>query len=61
MAKSAPGEASQEFRRELAILLRLRHPHLVLFMGATAGDPTCIISECFQRERPDRPRTGERD
>jgi serine/threonine protein kinase len=39
------GEGARNFCRELGILMKLRHPHLVLFMGATRTDPTCIVSE----------------
>jgi len=36
---------SQEFSRELCVLQRLRHPNLVLFMGAYMQDPPMIVSE----------------
>ncbi|CAK0801067.1 unnamed protein product [Prorocentrum cordatum] len=40
------GKLSQEFTRELTVLLRLRHPNLVLFMGAaTCASPPMIVSE----------------
>lgn len=39
------GPLSVEFARELSVLLRLRHPNLVLFMGASRQSPAMIISE----------------
>lgn len=40
------GPMSTEFKREISVLLRLRHPNLVLFMGAAMQTPTpLIISE----------------
>lgn len=40
------GPLSVEFTREISVLLRLRHPNLVLFMGAAVQAPTpLIISE----------------
>lgn len=40
------GPMSVEFGRELSVLLRLRHPNLVLFMGAvTQAPPAMIVSE----------------
>lgn len=39
------GPLSVEFTRELSVLLRLRHPNLVLFMGASLQPPPMIISE----------------
>lgn len=40
------GQLSTEFRREISVLLRLRHPNLVLFMGAcTQASSALIISE----------------
>lgn len=39
------GPLSTEFTRELSVLLRLRHPNLVLFMGASLQAPPMIISE----------------
>jgi len=35
---------SVEFTREISVMMRLRHPNLVLFMGA-AMDPPMIVSE----------------
>jgi len=39
------GPLPTEFARELSVLLRLRHPNLVLFMGACRQAPPMIISE----------------
>jgi len=39
------GPMSVEFTRELSVLLRLRHPNLVLFMGASMQAQPMIISE----------------
>lgn len=39
------GPLSVEFTRELSVLLRLRHPNLVLFMGASMQAQPMIISE----------------
>lgn len=40
------GQLPMEFVREISVLLRLRHPNLVLFMGAaTQAPPPLIISE----------------
>eukprot|EP00401_Gymnodinium_catenatum_P068275 CAMPEP_0117600860 /NCGR_PEP_ID=MMETSP0784-20121206/76720_1 /TAXON_ID=39447 /ORGANISM="" /LENGTH=361 /DNA_ID=CAMNT_0005403535 /DNA_START=24 /DNA_END=1110 /DNA_ORIENTATION=- len=40
------GPLSVEFTREISVLLRLRHPNLVLFMGAsTQAVPALIVSE----------------
>jgi serine/threonine protein kinase len=40
------GPLPVEFMREISVLLRLRHPNLVLFMGAaTLASPPLIISE----------------
>merc|ERR1712232_1402918 len=37
-----------EFRREVAVLLQLRHPNLVLFMGASVapGHPIIVSELC---------------
>jgi sterile alpha motif and leucine zipper-containing kinase AZK len=43
--KRLRGPLPSEFQRELAVLSRLRHPHLVLFMGACTTGPPKIISE----------------
>jgi len=38
--------AQKEFRREVAMLHKLRHPHVILFMGAcTLAPELCIIME----------------
>lgn len=37
--------ALREFSREVAALVQLRHPNLVLFMGAYLGSPLCVITE----------------
>lgn len=38
--------ALKDFYRELGIMLRLRHPNLVLFMGtSTRAKPLCVITE----------------
>lgn len=39
------GPLSVEFTRELSVLLRLRHPNLVLFMGASIQAQPMIVSE----------------
>jgi len=39
------GPLSVEFMRELSVLVRLRHPNLVLFMGVSTQVPPMIISE----------------
>jgi len=39
------GHLPREFSRELTVLLRLRHPNLVLFMGACMQEPAMIVSE----------------
>lgn len=41
------GQLSTEFRREIAVLLRLRHPNLVLFMGACTQQPSALIISEF--------------
>lgn len=33
------------FSREVAVLVKMRHPNLVLFMGAYLGEPLCIATE----------------
>lgn len=38
-------EAKREFNREVAAMMRLRHPNLVLFMGACTEPQLAIISE----------------
>jgi len=42
------GPLPSEFTRELTVLLRLRHPNLVLFMGASAQGTPLIVSEYCQ-------------
>lgn len=37
--------AVKEFGREVAALVQLRHPNLVLFMGAYLGTPLCVVTE----------------
>mmetsp|Transcript_67873 Transcript_67873/g.150343 ORF Transcript_67873/g.150343 Transcript_67873/m.150343 type:complete len:433 (+) Transcript_67873:2-1300(+) len=45
--KRLRGPMPTEFQRELSVLLQLRHPNLVLFMGAsTQGCPTIISELC---------------
>lgn len=39
------GSLPVEFQRELSMMLQLRHPHLVLFMGASAVERPMIVSE----------------
>ena len=44
-----PGSASGEralgaFRKELALMMRLRHPNIVLFMGMVE-EPLCMVTE----------------
>jgi len=41
------GQLSTEFKREIAVLLRLRHPNLVLFMGACTQAPQALIISEF--------------
>ncbi|KAF9670058.1 hypothetical protein SADUNF_Sadunf13G0029000 [Salix dunnii] len=44
------GAALDEFRREVRIMRRLRHPNVVLFMGAVTRPPNLsIITECIPR------------
>lgn len=38
-------EMEKEFEREVSAMIRLRHPNLVLFMGACAQPQLCIVSE----------------
>jgi len=45
--KLRAGQLSTEFRREIAVLTRLRHPNLVLFMGASAQAPQALIISEF--------------
>lgn len=40
----------QEFQRELSAMLMLRHPNLVLFMGASASPQMMIVSELCEGE-----------
>ncbi|KNC72100.1 hypothetical protein SARC_15351, partial [Sphaeroforma arctica JP610] len=41
---------SDEFLNEIDVMRRLRHPNIVLFVGATVGpDPLCIITELVSR------------
>ena len=40
----------QEFEREVAIMQKLRHKHIVLFMGAsTVPGNLCIVTEFLPR------------
>lgn len=41
------GQLSMEFKREISVLLRLRHPNLVLFMGACTKAPQALIISEF--------------
>ena len=42
--------AAQDFRREMALVCRLRHPNVVLFMGACTKDKElCIVMEYAAR------------
>ncbi|XP_074587555.1 serine/threonine-protein kinase EDR1-like [Curcuma longa] len=44
------GDALDEFRSEIRIMRRLRHPNVVLFMGAVTRPPNlCIVSEFLPR------------
>jgi len=45
--KLRSGQLSTEFRREIAVLTRLRHPNLVLFMGASTQAPQALIISEF--------------
>lgn len=57
------GPLPVEFTREISVLLHLRHPNLVLFMGASTQGPPLIISEycaggtvfALLHQRPDVP------
>eukprot|EP00913_Durusdinium_trenchii_P011455 g10756.t1 len=40
-------DLSMEFKREISVLLRLRHPNLVLFMGACTKAPQALIISEF--------------
>eukprot|EP00435_Cladocopium_sp_Y103_P034837 s2136_g9.t1 len=40
-------QLSTEFKREISVLLRLRHPNLVLFMGACTKAPQALIISEF--------------
>lgn len=35
----------KEFQREIATMVRIRHPNLILFMGASLVSPLCIVTE----------------
>ncbi|PWS21993.1 hypothetical protein DKP78_20695, partial [Enterococcus faecium] len=44
------GDALDEFRSEVRIMRRLRHPNIVLFMGAVTRPPNLsIVSEYLSR------------
>jgi len=43
--KASDDKAHKEFYRELNVLVNLRHPNLVTFMGACFENPLCIITE----------------
>lgn len=47
----SPGsfETSQDFLREIEMLTQLRHPNVLLCMGAcvTIGKPFCIVTELY--------------
>lgn len=40
-----PGAMENEFNREISTMMRLRHPNLVLFMGACIEDQLSIVTE----------------
>lgn len=41
---------SEEFIHEITVMRRLRHPNIVLFLGATVSpDPLCIVTELVSR------------
>ncbi|RWR76431.1 dual specificity protein kinase shkB-like protein [Cinnamomum micranthum f. kanehirae] len=43
-------EAKQFFRQEVSLMKRLRHPNVLLFMGAvTSADNLCIVTEFLPR------------
>ncbi|KAF8093271.1 hypothetical protein N665_0385s0019 [Sinapis alba] len=45
-----PEEVVQSFRQEVALMKRLRHPNVLLFMGAvTSPQRLCIVSELLPR------------
>lgn len=54
---------SEEFIHEITVMRRLRHPNIVLFLGATVSpDPLCIVTELVTRgalmkeiENPEKP------
>jgi serine/threonine protein kinase len=44
------GEALEEFRSEVRMMRRLRHPNIVLFMGAVTRPPNLsIVTEFLPR------------
>ena len=43
--KSKEPRALKEFYRELSVLINLRHPNLVIFMGACFEEPVSIVTE----------------
>eukprot|EP01029_Cantina_marsupialis_P029146 TRINITY_DN779867_c0_g1_i1.p1 TRINITY_DN779867_c0_g1~~TRINITY_DN779867_c0_g1_i1.p1 ORF type:complete len:1036 (+),score=202.55 TRINITY_DN779867_c0_g1_i1:96-3203(+) len=48
--KSLGGEALEEFKREVQMNIRLRHPNVVLFMGACLeGEELAIVTEYMSR------------
>ncbi len=45
-----PCASTQEFRSEVSLMARLRHPHVVLFMGAvSAGNQLAIVTQFIPR------------
>lgn len=46
--KQCEKQSIKEFGREVSLLVKLRHPNLVLFMGAYIGDQMCVLTEYCQ-------------
>ncbi|CAG9320725.1 unnamed protein product [Blepharisma stoltei] len=46
--KKIEKQSLKEFGREVNLLIKLRHPNLVLFMGAYIGEPLSVITEYCQ-------------
>jgi serine/threonine protein kinase len=44
-SNAVAGNNLKEFVREIEILMRMRHPNLVLFMGASCDDKLAVIME----------------
>eukprot|EP00127_Corallochytrium_limacisporum_P002591 Clim_evm27s134 gene=Clim_evmTU27s134 len=45
-----PKDLLADFRREVSVMKRLRHPNIMLFIGATVSpDPLCIVTELCEK------------